>query len=556
MALDALLNFTARISQPGAHHYIIESLVPETARTLNEFTARELTAQLTAAESYLIITVDNRVPIDRDILCRTVAWHNRPDPVEALRRHLTFYLSDTAAEKVLRQLPMTDLQPHLAEREMRLTDRLARRVSQAHQDGTSLDDAISSLGLGARRQIEDWFSKDPSISDVSFLLACAVLGGCAYSTVSTHAAQIEHLLAEVSRVELTQNPQPLTRSRSERLSAVMAKLGSGLVNTEFGASVTETVALESTPLVRAILDVVWHEYPLIVEALLLWILEAGDDRDADVRVRVAFAAGQLAEYDFTTVRGRLLLPWAKSERVGPRGTAAFALGVPAATDTTAGQVLGLLHHWATVRNPGLVWTATEAYGSYVGLMFPHIAMSELLSVVIHGDGQSADVTRSVRRLFLLGGRQDPTIAPVVLAGLVDWLQRDLRPAPQVARCIFVDLLTTAGSPQQWDARAVYAQLTNEPSRVHASALLGRCLAHKDSQPRTLEALRRLLAVADTDQDINDSLQELVVAAVVTDPPDPRALQRMAFHLNLWQSRSRTSLSAGRLLTRILKETQS
>jgi hypothetical protein len=434
---------------------------------------------------------------------------------------------------------------------MRFTDRLARHVVRAYQAGISIPDAVSELGLDARHQVEEWFKQDHGLGEVAFLLAAAVLNGCTYMTVSAHADRIEKNLADITG--LTPSPQPAARARSERLATALARLEDKLLITEYGASVSETVTMESASLIPAVLDVVWHEYDLIAKALMDWILEAGCDRDPAVRIRVACAAGQLAEYDFATIRSRLFLPWAKDDRANPGWTAAIALGVPASKDTTASLVLRLLHHWATLNNTKLAWTAIVAYGGYVGMMYPHIAMSELLNIATRIPSRQALVAGSLRRLFLLGGKQDPATAAVVLAGLADWVSNEPAPAPHLARAVFAGLLETAGRPEQWDARAVWEQLTEEMVRDRSALLLSRCLDNDDVRKTTLDAIRDLLAIADTDNDVYRALEQLVLAAVAASHARSRSARRIQEYLTRWAAGPKSSPSASRMLAMIRKE---
>jgi hypothetical protein len=312
------------------------------------------------------------------------------------------------------------------------------------------------------------------------------------------------------------------------------------------------VALESVPLVEAVLDVVWREFDLVRQALLQWLCRAGGDRDAGVRIRAAFAAGQLAEYDFGAIRNELLLPWAKSESDRTRGSAAFALGVPAG-ETTAGQVLGLLRHWATLSSPGLIWTTTAAYGSYVGLAFPDVAMGELLGLLLRGRGREADIRASVRRLILLDTQHETAVTPAVLAGLADWLAEPA-PAPQTAVSIFLDLLDTAGRALNRESRAVWDRLANEQTQPYAATLLARCMRQEELHQRTFTALRQLLVIAEGDDEVDRSLQGLVIAALA-EKGDPLSIRRLTRYLNQWPARSLRPRSVDRLLAKVAEETQ-
>lgn len=570
-----LAEFDARILRKDETCYVVESMLPDTARALNAFTLRALSRKLAKAGAYLVVTVDERVPLQQDLTTWTVPWRARPPLREVLARHIRYYLSATdpaadagpppdteadtdgdrparaAAERaILERLDTLDAVALLADRELRLADRLAQHAVRTHRAGGRYEDCVTELGLDARRRVEEWFTKNHDLDEIALLLAVAVLGGCTYATIAAQAARLEQLLADVSRVDLTEQPRSHARSRANRLRAVMATLDRGILSTEFGTCLAETVALESTGLVTAVLDVVWHEYDVLAEALVRWLHELGNHTDSAVRIRVGCAAGQLAEYDFAAIRSQLLLPWAKSDLRNPGLAATYALGVPAGRSETAGMALGLLHHWATLYHHNLAWTAASAYGGYVGLLHPHVAMAELMGIALRSPDSRLDVAVAVnvQSLFALGCQQDPAVAVLTLASLTDWFEPGLEPCPAIARRVFTGILRRVVQPGSWLARTMWQRLTSDEGLPAAADLLGRCLDDADTRAGTLEVLRELLDLASDDPELYLPLERLVLRCAALPGRGAQGRRRLEHYVERW-SRGPDAPTSARNLAR-------
>lgn len=536
---DALLSFTEQIRQDGIACYLIDSLAAETTRALSGFTVRALAAQVRQASARLVVTLDSRIPVDPGVALHSVRWTSRPDSLRVLRKHLTHYLGVVEAESVLAALPTDDLRDQLDARGLRTIDQVAKAVARAHRSGADVGAAVHALGFDARRQIEEWFApttepESPgagrTTSEIAWLVVCAVLGGCSYRTVARHAKTLTALLNDLAGLEPEAGRPALLQTRSTRLKDVQATLDTGFLQTEFGTSVTETVAPSSGPRMRAVLDVIWHEYELIAEGMLRWLLEAGTDQQSAVRTKAAFAAGYLAEHDFAEIRSRLILPWAKQSTLTGR-TAAYALGVPAASDGSRPLVLALLRHWASVSHEGMAWAAVEAYGTFVGLAVPQVAMFELLAVADRGQAPPERIALSARSLFMLGIARSSAVPQTVLAGLVAWLSAKTAVGDELARQTFLGLWSTASDQHRWDAAAVWTALTAENAAPYTAALLARCLDRMSSQRATGAGLRGLVRASHTSPEVLGQLEQLLVASLDhTRGPKEEAAGRIRHYL--------------------------
>ena len=146
----------------------------------------------------------------------------------------------------------------------------------------------------------------------------------------------------------------------------------GFVDTAYGRVPAEIVQLERPRLAQSVLEVVWTDYDLLAEALLGWLRELGDDPDPWIGLRAALVAGHLAQYDFSVVSERLLLPWALGS-TNAASAAADALGQVAAEESTTPLALAMLNVWATSDVYDLWWTAAAACGGDAGVCQPDFA---------------------------------------------------------------------------------------------------------------------------------------------------------------------------------------
>ncbi|HEY6795875.1 MAG TPA: hypothetical protein VI248_14440 [Kineosporiaceae bacterium] len=564
VSVNALAAFDAVIRRPEHPCYVIESLAADTARALTDYAVRSLARQLEESDARLVVTVDERIPLQADVAAGAVSWNRRPDPIEALRRHLDYYLAPGVVDQVMRRLPLDELKHQLAEREMRLVDRLARQVAQAHRDGRDVVAAVRDLGLEAHERVRRWFAEERTPLQVALLLAATVLHGCTFASVLAHAARMEGILAELCRIDLDDHARTPTRDSTAMLAEVMATTAEGMLITEFGTCVTRLVRLESEALLPAVLDVVWHDHDLAAETLVRWLVDTGRTGDGDVRLRVAMAAGRLADIDFATIRNRILLPWAKDPSRAAGWAAADALGVPAGGEGTAPLALGLLHHWATVDNLDMAWTAVAAFGGYVGLKRPGIAMQELRAMTDrHAHWVLPAVRASVVRLFCLGALSGQDVPTLVLAALCDWLRPDLRldhrqegrradggPAPEVACTVITKLLEVAGNPADSRASRTWERLTHRDALPAAVRLLREALRRKTSRDDAADAVLGLVDAADQNDGRYPALESLLLAVPLGDGGTVRDGDRLRHYLAPWTRAGDPSPSAVRLLERL------
>ena len=551
-----LADFRQRFPYGSQRRYLVEALSPATAAQLSNFVIRTLARDLGSDDSYLVITVDESIPLSRELAGYVIAWPDRPDTALALRAHLDYYLADGEATSVEGCFDLEELCAGLAGRGLRSVDEVARIVADAFKASRPYESLLADLGFGAPARVAQWFAAERNIEDLGLLLAVTVLGGCPYSTVARHARRLEELIADASRIKLAKRPADPLRPRSGRLHEVMAVLEPGFVETEYGQSPAEMIQLETRWLVRAVLETVWREYDLLADTLLKWLCEAGDDPDPGVRLRAAAAAGWLSQFEFATLRSRLFIPWARGSSEAARA-AADALGQAAWLESTAPLALGLLSVWARQEHDyDLWWTAAVAYGGETGVRYPGVAMDQLLTIADRDDDRAPPiVTHALMRLITSGGRFAADTAAYVLAHLTRWLQHSPI-AALTAQQAYVELLLRASDPD-WPSSRSYLQLLAAPGNLDASAsLLRAVMAERAFRLQALESVELLVRAGDHDREVREELADLLIRVSAAPASTDTDRQRLLHYLNRWTSGSDPSPAARDLRNRLQEVTLS
>ena len=548
-----LANFRQRFPYGPRRRYLIEGLPSATAAQLSRFVIRKLLQHLGSRQSYLVMTVDDRLPLSKELAGYVVPWPEPPDIALALRRHLCFYLPAEEVAAVEDRLDLPQLCAGIAHRGLSSLDDVARSVAAAHTTSRPFDSLPDELGIGVADRVARWFDDERGLADLGLLLAITVLGGCPYSTVAQHAQRLEALLAKGSRISLTGRPLDPLLSRSKRVRDSMAVLEPGFVDTEYGPSPAQTVRLETRWHVQAVLNIVWREYEIAAEVLITWLREAGDDPDPGVRLRAAAAAGWLSQHEFTTLRRRLFIPWARgSSRAA--WAAADALGQAAWLDQAAPLALGLLGVWAAQETDyDLWWTAAVAFGGEVGVRHLAVAMDHLLMIAGRDDDRATPVvSHSVVRLASSGGRFAPEVAVFVLTHLAGWL--DVGPAAaRTAQQAYAELLRRASDPD-WPSTASYWQLLTAPRSQEPSAILLRKVLGNQMlfRAEVRDSIEFLVRAGDQDPSVREQMAAMLTRVASAPGSKDIDRERLAHYLGRWAEGPDPS-AAARIIADQLKE---
>lgn len=547
-----LARATERIGIVEGGCYVIESLDPSTAANLNIFVARGLREQLRAKNARLVVTVDQAVVLQSELTAFVVPLATRPDPVAVLRNHIKYQLDDDSSLDTLeRQYDLEQFREVLADRNLGHVQAISGAILSAFAASTTLADLLDDVGVAAGSLVRDWFQTkpEPTLAEVCLLVSMALLGGCSYSTVAGQASVMERIVSADTGVRVRKKNYLQTRSTT--LSRVLAIAQTSVQETDLGAIPGETVRLANRWTAVAVVDTLWQEYDVILEAVIKWLSEAGGDPDANVRVRAAVAAGFFATYDFTLVRERLLELWAQGSEASARA-AADALGQSAQYDATAPLVLSLLNRWISeeLSDYDLWWTAAVAFGGDLGLSYPSIAMDQLLMIIARFDEQSISiVTESVVRLLLGGSRHPGSVMAHVYAHLEYWLSLRELPAT-VARLAYSVLLARATDDEAWYSAQYLSAVLSDV--VAAASLLRECLRNKDTRPLVLECLRSILILGDSDESTQRTISDLLVNVATGANSEPTDGQRLTHYLQRW-AESDDHPATARLIVLLLEQ---
>lgn len=535
--------------------YVIDTFAPESAEDLNGFLLNHLSRNLRGKHCHLVITVDSRVSLSKEKQENyLVVWQEIPNREQLLDKHLMWYLSDekiiTKARKLSEADPVKELlSTHLLPGEI---DHLAELLAQTAHGQLELEEALARFEAYARRQVAQWFQGHPDPRDRTFMLSLAVLNGADYQAV---VEADEDLQSEIGLSQMESEPaawDSIFDPRSRRLEEACAHLTQGYEEAEFGHSPVELVALDNPAFQPAVLYHAWHEYDRLRKPLLGWLQDLGSHPSFDVRTRAAAAIGELSKYNFGYVRRHILIPWANQQDHRPRAAAALALGVPVWEGDLAPQVLGLLHHWATLRNNWrLCWAAAAAYGGAVGLRFPDTALRGLRTVAQAEDSRLFTVvSQSVANLFE-AGKVVPDYRLKVLDALDAWTadsKDDLFALSGLL--VFLELARRArieadpeGEP--WPT-LLWLVGEDEVYQEEIMVLLRRALNTKATRGRALDVLQRWMLMVEDDNRLYPRLEELIM--VLTMQGTDRERNRLIFYLDRWASNPRQECkSAARVL---------
>ena len=536
--------------------YVIDTLAPESAEKLNAFVLNRLSRRLKEHHSRLAITVDSRVSLSREVLSSyLVTWRELPDPAPLLEKHLAWYLTDKDALAKARELGQADevkqlLSTHLLPGEV---DRLAELLAEVVRGELELAEALARFEARARQQVEDWFESHTKLKERTFMLSLAVFSGASYQAMVEADEHLQSLIKPPpAEDEQSDTGSVFDTTPSQWVKETFAHAVRGYEETEFGRSPVELVVLNNPTFQPTVLCYAWHEYRRLRKPLLDWLRDFGLCSSFNVRARAAAAAGGLSKYNFGYVRGEVLLPWANHQSNLARAAAALALGVPAWEGELAPQVLGLLHHWSTLRNNWrLNWTAAAAYGGLVGLRFPDTALRDLYNIARAEDLRLLGVlSRSIANLFQSGWRV-PDYYLKVLDALVAWTANPkARIVTLTGLLIFLELARVArveADPEgeTWPTLLWLVQ-EDEMYRERTVSLWRRALNTKSARRPALDTLHQWLRTVDDDDRLYSVAEQLII--ILATQGANRERERLCFYLDRWASHPRgKAKSAARIL---------
>jgi hypothetical protein len=405
-----------------ASGYLVDTLPPRTAGDLTRFNVRVLAETVGRCKSFLVITIDNRVPLD-DVDAFVVRCEDQADPRAVFASHLRHGASPdeyTTACALAKSLDIEARLPTLAGRPHALATS-ATLVRAAARGEIEEDVVLSTFDDHVRNEVVKWFADNVELDDRAFMISASVLDGAKYTAVSDAA----HDLMDFAVGEAADPLERMRRTRSSRLVTGPYDVVPGFEETHLGLCPVEILTLADPRFADGVLQYAWQEQDGLRQPLLAWLCDLGFHASPAVRARAAAAVGKLLLHDFLQVRNAVLEPWSGSGKRRARLAAATALGAPAWNGETAPLALALLASWAGGEsNWRRRWTAAAAYGGSVGHRFPEAAFRSLRRIGRGEDGHrlTSVLGAAAASLFDLAAHDPPT-ADVLLRQLVSWVSK-------------------------------------------------------------------------------------------------------------------------------------
>jgi len=537
LELDELKKFQGGKNQG----YILDQLTSETAEKLDRFSLKNLSNQLRNKKSFLVIIISRKIKLSlTDLSPYIITCNDFPKPNDLFKKHLIWYLeTPSLPSKALELIQNSSVQELLQNNKLLPADLdlLAELLSKSYKGELTFDQALSRFSVIVNQQIESWFDVNLDLTERAFMICLAVLNHSPYQLVVEASKNLQSIIQGLSDDGKSLVPD-------SKLSTRLAKFSADLIqdykNTEYGKTSVELIVFKNPVFQPAVLSYVWQQYDQYRSPILSWLNELGKHANSEIRLKASAAVGELCKYDFDLVQKNVLLPWAKHQDQNLQMLAALALSIPVFDGSHAPQVLKLLHHWSSLKNDQLRWTATVAYGGYVGLRFPEIALRDLLAIAELKDGLLFyPVVQSLINLFEMGKFQ-PNQYSLVLTALQSWTENTKKTISHylglVTFCLLMSnsQVTENPSTKNWPwPSLLWLIKENDLYQDIISCLVRRALNLQETRLSTLEAIHNWLKRASEDHRLYPLVGQIIYDIV--DLGDRREKDRIITYLKKWSA---------------------
>ncbi|MEO7908029.1 MAG: hypothetical protein ABIV47_00130 [Roseiflexaceae bacterium] len=496
--------------------YIIENLALDRARALNGTLLQRLAAQLKDLHSHLIITVHANTPLDIDALeGYGLRWEQPLKSDQVLDKHIKWYISNAIERNQAFSFCYdADVQKAYQGQPPAQIDRLAQLLAEAARGQITLAQALEQFAFNARKQVLEWFDQHPDLDQRTRLLAVAVFHRGHYERAMAADKQLQELIKPPSPANI---PLPLPPIFEQTSTAKLKEAGARIERKpeRIGAdtSIVERVFLENPALQPVIVQYVWDEFVGLRSMLLKWLTDLGKSDDAETREYAAAAIGELAKHDFSAIYTGIIEPSASDDDARARILAAVALGILATREELAPQILARLHEWSMSSYRWPRWTATLAYGLFVGREYPADALWDLYAIMRTPDSTILTMVRnSIVDIFAIG-KQAPTYYFRVLEALDIWVSDSSSSGLQVIWLnIFMQLAQHAKHPLPTRAAQptlLWIYTENSAYQATIRRLIRMALNTQVPRCEALKALHGWLCAADGQPEIYPTLEQFI-----------------------------------------------
>jgi hypothetical protein len=436
-----------------------------------------------------------------------------------LTAHLRLYVPDEDLWATAEELSQCEQVRQLLQRELTPSqiDHLAARLADVVRGACTLELLLCDLDQAEQQQTEQWFRDHPSLELRAFRVAVAALSGSRYVSVRTCATDLIDQLHRFSgSTEPPPSQLPFSRTRTELLAELGARVIPGEIQTEYGSTPTELLELVDPTARLATLHYVWREYADLRICLLAWLRDIASHTDSGVRVSAAAAVGALAILDFDLVLEQVLRPWAKASSTQTRVLCAVAASVAISDERLAPELLRLLHHWATLEHEELGWTAAAAYGCGVGAEFPYQAVRDLLRLAEYGGSVFQIVLAAFQQIIVLGVER-PVHYDAVLSGLTEALSNPTseKTVPLLIALNLARLIHQPGTDPESEQESTFLWMVrSNVHRRHVFELFREALNSQPLRAIALETIQHWLVQGEIHRETYSGVRTLLYLLVV------------------------------------------
>ncbi|MGW4499904.1 hypothetical protein ACWENR_14995 [Micromonospora sp. NPDC004336] len=484
--------------------------------------------------------------------------HERPDHQEVLRRHLWVLLASGATPARTRDADQADRayhdravqHPAVASRirlasSVRYVVRLAEHLAGNPDREGDLDQLLADWDNQSRKLAKDILAPAEESAEKAYLIPHRQAFRIAYAVFAGHPLSDVFHAGEL----LSQQIIPLYETRGttpDRLifdGNIDRLIHPSMVAPARGDEQRpgpRCAELADETLIRAILDVAWHDYDALRGPLMTWLMVLAGNRSWKVRLRAAQIVGILAGFDFDQVYRVLIGVWARWQATYRR-SAALAMDMAYVDARLTRRVRQRVYDWSRSPDPLLQDSAARVYGMRLGEEDVPRAVRELARMGRQPElAASSSVAAAMSMLFLAGATDD------VMDELADWVASPNEHLPQHAVRALVILARQPGSVdrQGWPALPELAERRERWQRALVD-LWRNALTNAETSRRAWDPMRKWLLAADHDEKLRAFVESLAME-IFASPLDSRA----RFNLRLWRNRHPDAVLIAALIRRL------
>ncbi|WP_442596645.1 hypothetical protein [Neobacillus sp. D3-1R] len=297
------------------------------------------------------------------------------------------------------------------------SDLLIEQVVKYKQNQITFDDIFSSLRSHVDRQIENWFSKRPSLENLSFFITIALFNKMPLDTVLHEKKHVEGILGPFMTTD-DETVDEFYEDERAKLKGLHAYLYDELKQMEYGADTIKHISFHHDTYSKSILHYVWNSFPRIRRPLLDLLRSYGESSEPLILKSIERTIVDLAPLDFKTFKDDVIQIWATHPHPKVRYLAVETLVKLAMNEATLPRVRGLIHHWSRLNHSFLTWTALAVYGK-IGPMLPDFAFEDLSFVIEKQNRSLHPIIRSTALSLYRSGHEFPVMFEKSLAFIMN-----------------------------------------------------------------------------------------------------------------------------------------